>query len=192
MGPVTSEQRTSVGGGTRMRGWLGSAAARALLALVLVLVLGCVFNADGAFFRVGTHRDALRQAGVYGILACGMTLVIISGGIDLAVGSVAAIVAVLFALTTIHWGWPALASIPACLAVGAACGSVSGILVANFGLQPFIATLAMMVFARGMAKYISGGEKVATAVKNPDGSYRYVDVPPLFRAIDSRVLGGNV
>ena len=159
---------------------------------MLVLLIGCIFNADGAFFKIGTHRDALRQASVFGILACGMTLVILSGGIDLAVGSVLALTAVSFSLTSIHWGWPPWLSIPACLAAGMACGAVSGGATAWFGIQPFIATLAMMVLARGFAKTISGGMKVSTAVKNPDGSYRYVDVPAIFRWIDSRVLGGNV
>jgi ribose transport system permease protein len=51
-----------------------SPAGRAFLALVLVFLVGALFNADGAFFKLGTHRDALRQASVYGILACGMTL----------------------------------------------------------------------------------------------------------------------
>ncbi|MEI8197553.1 MAG: hypothetical protein WCI73_16790, partial [Phycisphaerae bacterium] len=73
-------------------------ASRALIALLLVLALGCLFHAEGAFFKLGTHRDALRQASVYGILACGLTLVIISGGIDLAVGSVLALVAVCFSM----------------------------------------------------------------------------------------------
>jgi len=50
----------------------------------------------------------------------------------------------------------------------------------------------MMVFARGLAKTISGGMKVSTALKNPDGTYHYVDVPSLFRFIDSRILGGNL
>jgi len=158
----------------------------------LVLALGCVFNADGAFFKVGTHRDALRQASVFGILACGMTLVIISGGIDLAVGSVLALAAVCFSLMSIHWGWPPWLAIPLTLAVGMACGALSGGAAAWFGIQPFIATLATMVFARGLAKTVSGGMKVSTAVRNGDGSYRYVDVPELFRFIDSRILGGNL
>lgn len=167
-------------------------ATRALLALILVFVLGCVFNADGAFFKFGTHRDALRQASVFGILACGMTLVILSGGIDLAVGSVLALAAVSFSLMCIHWGWPPLLAIPCSVAVGMLCGAASGGAAAWFGIQPFIATLAMMVFARGLAKTISGGMKISTAVQNPDGSYRYVDVPAVFRFIDSRILGGNV
>jgi ribose transport system permease protein len=163
-----------------------------LLALVLVVLVGVLFNADGAFFKVGTHRDALRQASVYGILACGLTLVIITGGIDLAVGSMLALVAVCGAKMAIHWGWPAVAVIPACLLIGAACGGACGLVTARLRVQPFIATLAMMVFARGLAKYASGGMKVSSAVQNADGSYRYVDVPALFRAIDTRILGDNV
>ena len=167
-------------------------ATRALLALLLVILIGCVFNAHGAFFKIGTHRDALRQASVFGILACGMTLVIISGGIDLAVGSVLALVAVSFSLMTIHWGWAAGIAIPAALLVGLACGAVAGGITAGFDIQPFIATLAMMVFARGLAKTISGGTKISTAVKNADGTYRYVDVPAIFNLIDNRILGGHV
>jgi ribose transport system permease protein len=167
-------------------------ASRALVALVFVLVLGCVFNADGAFFKAGTHRDALRQASVFGILACGMTLVIISGGIDLAVGSVLGFLAVAFSLMSIHWGWSPWISVPACLVLGLACGAISGGLASWCGIQPFIATLAMMVFARGLAKTISGGMKVSTAVKSADGTFHYVDVPGVFRFIDSRILDGKV
>lgn len=165
---------------------------RAVLALALVLAIGCIFNADHAFFRMGTHRDTLRETSVYGLLACGMTLVIITGGIDLSVGSVLALVAVVFSMAEIDWNWPAYYAIPLALAVGGACGLANGILVTFFSMQPFIATLAMMVFARGLAKSVSGGMKISTAVQNADGSYRYVDVPHIFRWIDARVIGGNV
>ena len=167
-------------------------ATRALVALLFVLLLGWVFNANGAFFKLGTHRDALRQASVYGILACGLTLVIISGGIDLSVGSVLALVAVSFSLMSIQLGWPPWVSVPLSLLFGLLCGAASGTITAWWGIQPFIATLAMMVFARGLAKTISGGMKVSTAVKNPDGSYHYVDVPAVFRFIDSRILRGDL
>lgn len=184
---MNSSSRTTIAG----RVW-ASPAIRAALALFLVLVLGCLFNADGTFFKAGTHRDALRQASVFGMLACGMTLVIIGGGIDLAVGSVLALVAVAFALVSIHRGWSPWLSVPLCLGLGAACGGAAGGVTAWFRIQPFIATLAMMVFARGLAKTISGGMKVSSAVQNADGTYRYVDVPGVFRFIDSRVLGGHV
>jgi len=171
---------------------ISSPAGRAFLALLLVLILGTIFNGDGAFFKIGTHRDTLRQASVYGILACGMTLVIISGGIDLAVGSLLALTAVCCAKMAIHWGWSGWLVVPLCLLVGGTCGAISGATTAWLRIQPFIATLSMMVFARGLAKYASGGMKVSTAIANPDGSYHYVDVPPLFRLVDNRILGGNL
>lgn len=93
---------------------------------------------------------------------------------------------------SIHWGWTPWLAVPLGLLLGLGCGAVSGGLTAWFGVQPFIATLAMMVFARGLAKTVSGGMKVSTAVKNPDGSFRYVDVPGIFRFIDSRILGGDL
>lgn len=176
----------------RLRAFVRSPSGRAVFALLLVVLVGVVFNADGAFFKAGTHRDALRQASVYGILACGMTLVITTGGIDLAVGSVVALSAVGCAKMAIHWGWSPAAVVPLSVLVGAACGLVSGTLVAWLRVQPFIATLAMMVFARGLAKQVAGGMKVSTAVQQADGSYEYVAVPDLFRAIDSRLLNGNV
>ncbi len=165
---------------------------RSLVALGCVLLVGFIFSADGAFHRWGTHRDALRQASVYGLLACGMTLVIITGGIDLSVGSVMALVTVAFSMMIIHWGWSPWKAVPVALAVGSAAGALSGVLTARFGIQPFIATLAMMVFARGLAKQLSGGMKVSTAIQAADGSFTYVDVPAIFRAIDTRILGGNI
>ena len=168
---------------------LASPAGRAFLALVLVLLLGAVFNAGGAFFKHETHRDALRQMSVYGILACGLTPVIISGGIDLAVGSLLALMAVICAKLAIHWGCPGYLAVGACLLAGAGCGSISGLITARLRVQPFIATLAMMVFARGLAKYASGGMKVSTAIMGADGSYQRVELPGLFRAVDHRIFG---
>lgn len=134
----------------------------------------------------------LRAVSVYGILACGMTLVIISGGIDLSVGSILALTAVAFSLYSIHWGLPPYIAVVICLCLGVACGAVSGTLIANFSIQPFIATLAMMVFARGVAKWISGGQKISTAVLQSDGSYKYVEVPPIFNFLNSKILGENI
>jgi ribose transport system permease protein len=175
-----------------MRRVIVSPTLRALLALMLVLTLGSIFHAHGAFLHLSTHRDALRQASVHGILAAGMTLVIVSGGIDLSVGSVVALVAVVASTLAMHLGAPSVLTVGAALAVGASCGAISGALVARAGVQPFVATLAMMVFARGLAKFSSGGMKVSTAVRQADGSYQYVDVPPLFRFLDQRVLFDNV
>ncbi len=176
----------------RMPEWITSPTSRALAALIVVFVLGLLFHAEGAFYKWGTHRDMLRAVSVYGILACGMTLVIITAGIDLSVGSVLALTAVLFALTTIHWQWPFWLAILFCLAVGGVCGGFSGYLIGRFRIQPFIATLAMMVFARGVAKWVSGGQKISTAVQQPDGTYQYVSVPDIFTLINAKIFGGNL
>jgi ribose transport system permease protein len=175
-----------------LRRWLEIPGVRALLALIFILAIGCAFNAGGAFFRWGTHRDMLRQVSVYGILACGMTLVIVGGGIDLAVGSVLGLCAVLFAKLSLHDAQPAVIALPAVLAAGAAAGLVSGGVIARFRVQPFIATLAMMVFARGLAKWVSGGEKISRAIPEGDGSFAYADLPRIFERLDAKVLGGNV
>ena len=180
------------GWGAALGAWWATPVARALVALGLMLLIGCVFNADGAFFRWSVHRDMLRQVSVYGILACGMTVVIITAGIDLSVSSVLALAAVSFAWLTLPEGWPAALAIPAVLVVGTALGSVSGLLAARMRIQPFIVTLAMMVFARGLAKVVSGGMKITNYVQGPDGASRLVPMPRIFGMIDSRVLGGNI
>jgi ribose transport system permease protein len=170
----------------------GNEVSRALVALTLIILLGVIFNADGAFFKIGTHRDTMRQASEYGILACGMTLVIITGGIDLAVGSVVGLTAVAFSIFSIHLGWPAWLAIIVCILVGGLTGLISGGLIAYTKLQPFIATLAMFSFARGLARFITDDKKVTTYIMNSSGSMVYKKLPEIFGVIDNRILGGNV
>ena len=176
----------------KLRDLIRSPVTRALIALLFVLILGGIFNADGSFFKWGTHRDMLRHISVFGILACGMTLVIITAGIDLSVGSILGLTAVLFSLFTIQLQWSPWIAFIACLLIGTACGSLSGGLIAKFKIQPFIATLAMMVFARGVAKWISGGQKISTAVLQQDGTYQYVEVPGVFNFLNSKILNENI
>jgi ribose transport system permease protein len=176
----------------RLRQALRSPLSRAVVPLLLVLVLGCLFHQEGAFFAWDTHRAMLREISVHGILACGMTVVIITAGIDLSVGSVLALCAVTFALGSMPLGWSAPASIAAVIAIGLAAGATSGVLVARFRIQPFVVTLAMMVFARGLAKHLSGGQKITNYVVGPDGVGATVDHPAIFQAIDTKVLGGNL
>ena len=165
--------------------WFRSPIFRAAVALAFIFILGAVFNADGAFFKWDTHRDMLRHISVFGILACGMTLVIITAGIDLSVGSLLGLSAVLFSLFSLQSGWPPGWAILVCLGAGAVLGAASGGLIARFKMQPFIVTLAMMVFARGLAKWVSGGKKISTAVLLADGTSRYIDVPPVFDFLSS-------
>jgi ribose transport system permease protein len=177
---------------TRLRKSARLPVVRAFAALCFVVILGIIFNADGAFFKWDTHRDMFRHISVFGILACGMTLVIITAGIDLSVGSILGLTAVLFSIFSIHLGWSPLFSIMVCLLAGLSCGLTSGFIIDRFKIQPFIATLAMMVFARGMAKWVSGGQKISTAVLQADGTYKYVEAPAIFNTINSKIFHDNI
>ncbi len=162
--------------------------ARALMAVCLVLVLGMCFSADGAFFRWPTHRDMLRQVAVYGLLACGMTPVILTAGIDLAVGSIVAVCAVAVAKLIIFHGVDPSLAILLVLAFGTSLGAVSGALIARFRVQPFVVTLALMVLARGLAKQISGGQKVTAYAAGLSSG----DAKQLLPWLDARVVGDQL
>lgn len=139
---------------------------RGLIALIVVFILGVIFDPGWAatgkpvFLSIRTQLDILYEYSEYGLLATGMTLVILSGGIDLSVSSVLGFCATLFALLTIGFGWSIAPAVLAVIAAGLAAGTINGTLVSRFKMQPFVATLAMMTAARGMAKLISGGIKV--------------------------------
>jgi ribose transport system permease protein len=171
---------------------LYSPVVHAVVPLFIVLLIGCVYHQNGAFFQWETHRAVLREISVVGILACGMTLVIVTAGIDLSVGSVLGLCAVSFALFTMPLGFGPVASILVVLAIGAACGTLSGLLVARAAIQPFVVTLAMMVFARGLAKQLSGGKKLTNTFIGSDGALRSIDLPAIYAAIDAKILGENL
>jgi len=142
-----------------------------VVALLVVFVLGCVYTPTARdtglpiFISLRTQLDILFEYCEYGLLATGMTLVILSGGIDLSVSSVLGFSATFFAILTIGYGWGVPSAIAAVMAAGIVAGLISGVLVARFRIQPFVATLAMMTAARGAAKLISGGIKVQPAAQ---------------------------
>ncbi|WP_277212646.1 ABC transporter permease [Isoptericola croceus] len=103
------------------------------------------------------------QASTIAVLAFGMTFVIVAGGIDLSVGSVAALSAMASAWVYSSAGMPGWMSLVAGLATGAALGSISGIAIAFGRLPSFIATLAMLSVARGLTLVVSDGRPIATS-----------------------------
>jgi ribose transport system permease protein len=173
--------------------WLSrSAGFRALTALIGVLLLGCIFNADSAFFGFKTHQDLLGAVAINGMLACGMTIVILTAGIDLSVGSVLGVTAMCFPLFTLAYGWPAWMAITCCLAIGAAAGAVNGLLITCFGMQPFVATLAMMASARGLAKFVPvfaglGPARLGELTPNQKIQPKEGLGPPIFSKIDGSI-----
>ena len=145
---------------------------RGVLALVAVIVLWCVWSprdADGhrLWLTPSLMKDIFFEQAIFGLLAAGMTLVILTGGIDLSVGSVLGLSAVSFSALLIWRHWHPALAVLCTLGVGVIAGAVNGALVARFRMQPFAATLAMMVVARGVAKWASHNEKVQSAEANP-------------------------
>ena len=147
----------------------------------LAVVFSPVRGGRIVFLDLGNLTDILRQVAEKGILAAGMTPVIISGGIDLSVGAVLALAATLSALLLMHGGFGVVAAILASvLAAGALVGLLNGAIAAKWRIQPFIVTLATMSAARGVARYISGGAAVPMA-------YGAGAAPEQFRALAGTV-----
>ncbi len=156
---MTAQAETQTGRGPRFRIDLTAGIWGPLFGLIAL----CVFFSFKAqhFATVQNAIIIFDQVTVYGILAIGMTFVIITGGIDLSVGSVLAFAAMttgwLFSLEGVPFGLALVCGI----VVGGACGLVSGLLITYARLPPFIATLAMMTIARGLANKYTDGNVVS-------------------------------
>ncbi|GAA2924659.1 MULTISPECIES: substrate-binding domain-containing protein [Streptomycetaceae] len=130
----------------------------ALSALVVLLVAMSLLSGD--FLTTQNLLNVGVQAAVTAILAFGVTFVIVSAGIDLSVGSVAALSATVLAWSATSDGVPVWLAVILAVATGIACGFVNGALVAYGKLPPFIATLAMLSVARGLSLVISQGRPI--------------------------------
>jgi ribose/xylose/arabinose/galactoside ABC-type transport system permease subunit len=126
-----------------------------LIALCLTL-----WVATPHFLTVSNLLNVLEQTAINAIVAVGMTFVIISGGIDLSVGSVLAVSGIALG-SALQAGAPVPVAIALALAVGLACGLVNGVLVTFGRLPPFIATLGMMSVARGAALMLAEGRPIS-------------------------------
>jgi ribose transport system permease protein len=128
----------------------------------LILLCLVLSFATDTFLTVRNVLNVLDQVTVLGIMAIGMTLVILIGGIDLSVGSVLALAGMVFGFVAHpdYLDLPVVAGVAAALVVGGLCGLVSGLLVTIARLPPFIATLAMMSVARGLGNIITDGSQI--------------------------------
>ena len=137
---------------TRLRA-LGSGTGGPLIGL---LVLGlALFIATPYFLTVNNLLNILDQVTILGVLALGMTFVIVTGGIDLSVGAVLALSIMVLGYTSHNLGMPLPLSIVLAVAVGGLCGLLTGLGITITKLPPFIATLAMLASARGLAEVIA-------------------------------------
>lgn len=117
---------------------------------VIILVLMCIVASflSPAFLSVANLFNVIRQIAVVAMIGCGMTFVILTGGIDLSVGSIVGICGAIAAGTLVATGSTFLAMLVSVL-IGIACGACNGFFVSKCGIPPFIATLGMMTLLRG-------------------------------------------
>lgn len=134
------------------------AAAGTVLVLFIYLSL-----ASDAFLTGNNLINIGIQSAVVAIIAIGMTIVIITAGIDLSVGSVAALSGVLGALLVVQHGVPIYLAIIGGTVIGSIAGLVNGLLVTRAGMAPFIATLGMLSVARGLVYIVTGSVAVSGA-----------------------------
>lgn len=130
--------------------------------IFLVIVIG-VISPD--FRTINNFLSLLRQSAINGLIAFGMTCIILTGGIDLSVGSVLALTSIICA-HTIKIGVPAPLSMLIALIFGIILGTISGLMVTKSRLQPFIATLITMTGYRGLTMILSGGKPISRLGNN--------------------------
>ena len=131
-------------------------------ALALVVVIGAFALLTGEpthYLSPLNLRIVVSQTVIVALGAIGMTMIIVSGGIDLSVGSVIALTGVVTALGLVA-GWPPLLAIVAAVVAGGVIGFINGALITGFRVVPFIATLGMLGIARGLAKWLASEQTV--------------------------------
>ena len=133
---------------------------QSLIGLVLVAIGGIIFSPrrHGAilFLDPDNIANIVRAVSETGIIAIGMTFVIITAGIDLSVGTMMTFCSVMAGVFLTYWGLPIYFGIFAAIFFGALCGWTSGMLIAKLKVPPFIATLGMMMLLKGLSLVISG------------------------------------
>jgi len=137
--------------------WSSGGALQQLLAFASLVVLVAVFSLlSPNFFQFSNITGILLSTAVIGVLALGVTFVIITGGIDLSIGTVMTLCSVMTGVFITFWGLPIWVGVIGGIVFGGLCGWLCGMMVARLNIPPFIATLAMMMVAKGLALVISG------------------------------------
>src|SRR5215212_486924 len=120
------------------------------LGIFILLVVLCIILSikEPLFLSAVNLQNTARLIGTYGIFSIGLGLVIITGGIDLSVGSVMALLGVLLSMMLTEWGWPSALAVLATIGIGTGLGALHGLLITKVRVQPFIVTLCGLLFYR--------------------------------------------
>ncbi len=132
---------------------------KSLIALILLITVVSFLNAN--FFTLDNILNILRQTSINAIIAVGMTLVILTAGIDLSVGSILALCSA-FAATMVGLEVPVMIAVPTSLIAGALLGGLTGVIIAKGKVQAFIATLVTMTLLRGVTMVYTDGRPIST------------------------------
>src|SRR5580765_4075039 len=140
-----------------MKSWL----MRVGLVIALAAVCAVLALATPNFLTLGNLINVVRQISINGILAVGVTYVLLIGGVDLSLGSLVALTGVVSACFAHPQQYPVIVPVMMGVAAGALCGAVNGMIVTKGRVASFIVTLGMMTAARGLALVISEGKPVS-------------------------------
>lgn len=149
--------------------------------VAMLFVCLCISFYQPAFFTTQNMANITRNFAIFGIMALGMTCVIITAGIDLSVGSIMGLVAIVAGLF-LTWEYPWYFAFSMGTIAGLACGAVNGFLIAYLGMSPFVVTLGMMSIARSLAVVISGNQML----------YQFGPDAPIVKAIGQGKFPPNV
>ena len=156
----------------------------ALIAIFVVASIICVKNGKNTFLDVRNLMNVLRAVSENGIIAIGMTMILILGDIDLSVGSVIGLVSTGCAYLMVKNGFGFVAAVLTSLLIGAAFGLFNGLCITKLKLQAFIVTLATMNIARGLARFWANGIGIPLAYGEGEGL-----APPAFEVLQMRIGG---
>lgn len=132
---------------------------KSVIGLIVFSLIIAIFN--DRFLTVGNILNVLRQTSINSVIAAGMTFIILTGGIDLSVGSTLALTGAIMA-SLLSAGVPLPIAILLTIALGAFIGFLNGLIIAKGKVQPFIATLAMMTIIRGATLIFTNGRPIST------------------------------
>ena len=129
-----------------------------ILGILALLVAVCTLTAilNGRFLLEENIEAVIRRTALFAILGIGVAFVIITGGIDLSIGSVVGLIGSLLPFLVVHKGWPIGVALPAMFLLSAAIGLAHGLLITKLRLQPFVVTLCGLLIYRGISRGITG------------------------------------
>ena len=130
------------------------------LGTFILLVVLCVVLAilNPSFLDPTNLQNLARLIGIYGVFSIGLGIVIITGGIDLSVGSVFALLGVLLSIFLVQWHLPAILAVLAVIGITTLLGAINGFIITKLKIQSFIVTLCGLLFYRGLARFIANDE----------------------------------